>query len=110
MGSHRKRAKKVYKRGEKERGRKAYNPLLLFKMQLVSEWYDLSDVQTETMVNDSFSVMNFCDLSIEDDVPDHSTLSRFRSELTQKRAYDRILKKLNAQLIKHKLIVKQGCC
>ena len=29
---------------EKERGCKAYNPLLLFKMQLVSEWYDLSDV------------------------------------------------------------------
>ena len=90
-----KELKKVYKRGEKERGCKAYNPLLLFKMQLVSEWYDLSDVQTETMVNDSLSVMNFCGLSIEDDVPDHSTLSRFRSELTQKRAYDRILKRLN---------------
>jgi len=103
-----KELKKVYKSGKKERGCKAYNPLLLFKMQLVSQWYDLSDVQTEIMVNDSLSVMNFCGLSVEDHVPDHSTLSRFRSELTQKKAYDRILKKLNAQLINHKLIVNQG--
>ena len=61
-----KELKKVYKRGLKERGTKAYNPLLLFKMQLISVWYDLSDVQTEIMVNDSLSAMRFCDLSIED--------------------------------------------
>ncbi|MEM6718568.1 MAG: IS5 family transposase [Bacteroidota bacterium] len=103
-----KELKKVYKRGLKERGTKAYNPLLLFKMQLISIWYNLSDVQTEAMVNDSLSAMRFCNLSIEDSVPDHSTLSRFRSELTQKKAYDRILKKINKQLSDHKLILTTG--
>lgn len=100
--------KKVYKAGKKQRGQKAYNPLLLFKMQLVSIWYGLSDVQTEEICNDSLSVMKFLGLSLEDHVPDHSTLSRFRTELTEKKAYDRLLKKLNAQLNRHKLIVKEG--
>jgi IS5 family transposase len=103
-----KELKKVYKKGQKERGTKAYNPLLLFKMQLISIWYNLSDVHTEAMVNDSLSAMRFCDLSIEDRVPDHSTLSRFRTELTQKKAYDRMLRKMNSQLSSHKLIVKTG--
>ena len=64
-------------------------------MQLISTWYGISDVQTEEMVNDSLSASSFCGLSVEDSVPDHSTLSRFRGELTSKKAYDRILKKLN---------------
>ncbi len=42
--------------------------------------------------------MLFLGLSLEDSVPDHSTLSRFRSELAVKRAYDRLLRKINKQL------------
>ncbi|MXV38000.1 hypothetical protein GO491_04815 [Flavobacteriaceae bacterium Ap0902] len=103
-----KELKKVYRGGKKERGQKAYNPLILFKMQLVSIWYNLSDVQTEETCNDSLSVMKFCGLALEDSVPDHSTLSRFRTELSQKKAYDRLLKKINQQLDQHKLIIKDG--
>ena len=90
--------KKVYKKGLKERGAKAYSPLLLFKMQLISIWYDLSDVQTEAMVNDSLSAMKFCNLTIEDNVPGHSTLSRFKKELADKNAIDEILDVINSQL------------
>ena len=98
----------ICKRGLNERGTKAYNPLLLFKMQLISVWYNLSDVKTEETVSDSLSLMCFCGLKLEDDVPDHSTLSRFRTELTEKKAYDRLLRKINQQLAKRKLIVKAG--
>ncbi|MCX7863407.1 MAG: IS5 family transposase [Bacteroidales bacterium] len=42
--------------------------------------------------------MRFLGLSLEDSVPDHSTLSRFRSELSSKRAFDRLLRKVNKQL------------
>ena len=97
-----KELRKVYKRGEKERGCKAYHPLILFKMQLISTWYGILDVQTEEMVNENLNASLFCGLAIEDSVPDHSTLSRFRGELTSKKAYDRILKKLNSQLRTHK--------
>ncbi len=100
--------KKVYKKGLKERGAKAYSPLLLFKMHLISLWYDLSDVQTETMVNDSISAMKFCNLKIEDNIPGHSTLSRFKKELKDKGVYDDILKNINHQLDELQLKVIKG--
>ena len=100
--------KKLYKKGLKERGAKAYSPLLLFKMQLISIWYELSDVQTEAMVNDSLSAMKFCNLTIEDNVPGHSTLSRFKKELTDKNASDKILDTIHSQLTKLNLKVIKG--
>ncbi len=90
--------KKVYKKGLQERGAKAYSPLLLFKMQLISIWYDLSDIQTEAMVNDSLSAMKFCNLSLEDSIPSHGTLSRFKKELLDKNSNNKILVKINSQL------------
>jgi IS5 family transposase len=103
-----KELKKVYKKGSKERGAKAYSPLLLFKMQLISIWYDLSDVQTEAMVNDSLSAMKFCNLTIEDNVPGHTTLSRFKKVLADKNAMDKILAVIHSQLTDHELKILPG--
>jgi IS5 family transposase len=98
----------VYTKGLTDRGAKAYAPLLLFKMLLISEWYELSDTQTESMVNDSLSAMKFCDLTIEDSVPGHSTLSRFKKELRDKDAYDSIVSKFSRQLEKQNLTIENG--
>jgi len=103
-----KEIKKVYKRGCSVDGRQAYSGLLLFKMLLIGIWYNLSDERVEESVNDSLSMMNFCGLDVDDNVPDHSVMSRFRSELTEKKAFDRLLKKINRQLSSHKVIVKNG--
>ena len=100
--------KKVYKIGLKERGAKAYSPLLLFKMHLISIWYDISDAQTEAMVNDSLSAMKFCNLKIEDDIPGHSTLSRFKRELTDQKAYKRIVETIDLQLSKRQVKIVKG--
>ena len=89
-------------------GRPAYNPLVLFKMMLLQTWYNLSDMGVEDMVNDTLSANAFCELRVEDTVPDHSTLSRFRSELSEKRAMNRLLTKLNNQLEHHGIEVRQG--
>ena len=77
-------------------------------MLLISIGYNLSDEQTQDMIFDSLSAMDFCSLKLEDDVPDHSTLSRFRSELAAKKAFDRILRKLNAQLKDKGVVVHSG--
>lgn len=103
-----KELKTVYTKGLTDRGAKAYAPLLLFKMMLISDWYDLSDTQTESMVNDSLSAMKFCGLTIEDSVPGHSTLSRFKKELKDKNAYDPILQKFLEQLSAHNLTIEKG--
>jgi IS5 family transposase len=99
---------KVYKRGHSVDGRPAYSGLLLFKMLLLGMWYDLSDEKVEESVNENLSMMRFCELDIEDNVPDHSVLSRFRSELTEKRAFERLLKKINRQLADNKVIIRNG--
>ena len=90
------------------KGRKSYDPIVLFKMCLLQTWYNLSDRQVEEQVNDSLSFMRFCGLSLEDGVPDHSTLCRFRNALTQKKVWDQLLDGINDQLEQAQILVKQG--
>lgn len=97
-----------YIKGTTVDGRKPYSGVLLFKMLLLGIWNCLSDERTELLVNDSLSAMKFCGLSLEDNVPDHSTLSRFRSELTQNKGMDKILSAFNKELEKHHIIIKKG--
>ena len=68
----------------------------------------LSDRAVEEVANENLSVMRFLGLNPEDPVPDHSVLSRFRSHLTQKEAFEKLLNKINAQLDFHQVAVKTG--
>ena len=99
---------KAYKKGSDVVGRKAYPGIIPFKMLLVGIWYGLSDERTEEMVCENLSASKFCGLEVEDGVPDHSVLSRFRNELTEKRAFDRVFNKVNQQL-KEKMVLVKGC-
>ncbi len=64
----------------------SYDGLVLFKMSLFQTWYVLNDYEVEDSVNDSISFSRFVGISFDDTVPDHSFLSRFRREMTQKGA------------------------
>jgi len=99
---------KHYVRGESVVGRPSYSGLLLFKMSLLQTWYGLSDYEVEDRVNDCLSFMKFVGLSLEDDVPDHSVLSRFRKDMTEKGAYERLLKHINDELEKKRIVLKTG--
>lgn len=99
---------KYYSKGESVTGRPSYDGLVLFKMLLVGIWYGLSDESVEEMTLDSLSVMQFCGLKLEDPVPDHCTLSRFRSELTKQKAWDKLLNKFNGMLKTKKVMLRKG--
>ena len=71
----------IYPVGKRPRGQKAYDPLLFFKMLLVGQWHKLSDRELELYIWDTLSARHFCGFAIEDSVPDHSTISRFRTRL-----------------------------
>lgn len=91
-------------------GRPAYSGLLLFKMLLTGIWNGgLSDESVEDMANSNLHVMRFLGLSLEDDVPDHSVLSRFRTRLTAAGAWDGLLMQMNEQIQAHDITVKRGC-
>ena len=100
--------KKYYSKGYGVAGRPSYSGLLLFKMSLLQTWYGLSDYEVEERVNDSLSFMKFVGLSLEDDVPDNTVLSRFRTELTHQGAYEGLLQGINQQLEDKGILVKKG--
>lgn len=89
-------------------GRKAYPALVLFKMMLLQTWYNLSDYGIEEQVNDTLSFMRFCGLHLEDEVPDHSVVCRFRKALNHSGAWEVLLEQINSQLAGHGVLVKQG--
>ena len=99
---------KYYTTGQATRGRKAYPSIVLFKMILLQTCYNLSDYGVEEQTNDSLSFMCFCALQLEDRVPDHSVIARFRKALNQAGVWEVLLDKINAQLTRHGVLVKQG--
>jgi len=103
-----KEIRKHYNKGFSVAGRPSYSGLLLFKMSLLQTWYGLSDYEVEEKVNDSLSFMKFVGLTLEDAVPDNSVLSRFRTEMTQKGAYEKLMGLINGQLEKECILLKKG--
>jgi IS5 family transposase len=89
-------------------GRPSYGPLVLFRCLLLQQWYRLSDPGLEEALSDRLSFRRFVGLALADPVPDHSTLSRFRSELVKRDLAEALLAELNRQLDQRGLIVKQG--
>jgi IS5 family transposase len=68
----------------------------------------LSDPGLEEALSDRLSFRRFVGLALADPVPDHSTLSRFRSELTRRGLAEPLLAELNRQLDARGLMVKTG--
>jgi IS5 family transposase len=71
-------------------------------------WHALSDPALEAQIRDRLSFRRFAGFSLTDRTPDHSTLWRFRDELTRKKLIEALFAAVNAQLEAKGLIVKQG--
>lgn len=99
---------KYYTKGKSATGKPAYDGLLLFKACLLQTWYGLSDYELEDRINDSISFSYFCGMNIDQVAPDHSTISRFRTLMTKKGAYEELFQSINEQLDYHGIIVKTG--
>lgn len=88
-------------------GRPSYPPLMMVKVLLLEQWYNLTDPQMEEALGDRISFRRFVGLGLQDDTPDHSTISRFRGMLT-KRIVEGLMEELNRQLEEKGLMVKAG--
>ena len=89
-------------------GRPSYPPLVMVKIMVLQQWYDASDEGMEEALWDRVSFKRFVGLSLEDGVPDHSTISRFRKEVTERGLAPRLFKELTRQLEARGLLVKKG--
>ncbi len=89
-------------------GVKAYPALLMLKILLLQQWYGLSDLDTEASLIDRISFIRFTGLSLEDSVPDHTTICRFRNLLVSKGVLKPLLDEINGQFEKQGKLVKKG--
>ena len=95
-------------RDESSAGRPAYAPLVMFKALLLQSLYGLSDVELEDAMNDRLSFRRFVGLSLEEAVPDHSTLCRFRNLLVEAKLLDKLFLELDKQLDAAGMILRRG--
>ena len=89
-------------------GRPSYPPVVLVKVLVLQQWYDASDEAMEEALWDRVSFKRFVGLSLEDAVPDHSTISRFRKEVAKRGLGRRLFEELGRQLDERGLLVKKG--
>ena len=95
-------------RDEKSAGRPAYEPLVMFKALLLQSLYGLSDMELEEALGDRLSFKRFVGLTLEEAVPDHSTLCRFRNLLIGEGLLERLFGELDRQLDAAGLILRRG--
>lgn len=67
--------------GQAQRGRPPYHPVLVVKCLLLAYMYDLSERGVEEFCRYNVLGRLFLDVSWNDPIPDHSTLSLFRSRI-----------------------------
>lgn len=61
-------------------------------------------MSVEGLANSNLHVMRFLGLTLEDDMPDYSVLSRFRMRLTAVGAWDSLLEQMNRQIQLHNIV------
>lgn len=89
-------------------GRAAWPPLVLFKALLLQSLYGLSDREIEEALGDRLSFRRFAGLGLEETIPDHTVLSRFRNLLVGEGLMEKLFGELDRQLEKAGVILKRG--
>ena len=100
--------KKHIKRKANAVGNPAYPAIIMFKCLLLQRLYDLSDKEIEESLADRLSFLRFVGLSLEDTVPDASTICRFRNALAKKALGQKLLDLFTSQLQSKGLDLKKG--
>ena len=91
-------------------GRPGYPALVLVKSLLLQAMYGLSDRELEDALLDRLSFRRFVGLSLDDAVPDHSVLNRFRNRLVREEITAKLFAEVDRQLDKAGVLLKRGTC
>lgn len=90
-------------------GKPSHPPLVVFKMLLLQQWFNgLSDEEVEWQCRDRLSFRKFLKVSRNQDIPDATTLVRFRQRLIQAGVMQAVFDAVTAQLEARQLLLKRG--
>lgn len=100
--------KAIRKEDYSKGGRPPWDAVLMFKITILQQWYDLSDENVEYQINDRLSFQRFLKLECGDKVPDQNTIWDFKEAIIsagiERDLFDLFTKYLEAQGI----ITKKG--
>jgi len=88
-----------YYKGGGEYGPPPYEPALVLKMLLISYLYDMSERQTEDLVNFYLPAKYFVGLGVDEAAPDHATLTLFKNRLLARKG-EKVFESLFESVIK----------
>lgn len=89
-------------------GRPSYPVVIMFKALMLQQLYGLSDAELEEAIYDRLSFRRFCGLGLDETVPDHTTLCRFRNRLVELKLLEKLFAELDRQLDAAGLILRRG--
>ncbi len=71
----------------------------MFKLILLGQWNSMSDAELEYALMIRLDFISFCGFDINCDVPDKTTICRFRNKLIEKGLLEKLLDEVNTQLV-----------
>ena len=90
------------------RGRRPYALESMLRVHLMQNWFALSDPAMEEALYEIASLRSFARLSLNEPIPDETTILNFRHLLEANDLADDILRAINALLARKGLLLKQG--
>jgi len=89
-------------------GRPSYDRVLLFKILILQQLYNLSDAQMEFQIHDRTSFRLFLGLELHDAVPDEKTIWLFREQLKSSGAHDKAFELWSRELRRRGIKASKG--
>lgn len=96
------------KADRKKGGRPRYDEVLMLKILVLQQLYNLSDDQTEFQIRDRYSFCRFLGLSPEGRVPDAKTIWLYRERIKQAGLMEALFERLLEQIEAAGFVARQG--
>jgi IS5 family transposase len=99
----------IYQKERKSNaGRKPIDVILMFKMVILQQLYNLSDEELEYQVNDRLSFLDFLGMGLEELVPDRTTVWLFKEKLVLAGLAEKLFVKLEKYISEQGYRAKEG--
>ncbi len=96
----------LYENDTEKGGRPNYDPILMVKILLLQQWYNLSDPQVEREIRDRISFLNF--LGYPEKLPDRNTIWYFRERLSKTGKDRLVFNEIRDQIMAKRIRIKKG--
>ena len=89
-------------------GRPAWDYVMMFKILILQQWYNIADDYTEFVINDRLSFQRFLGLTLGDKVPDAKTIWLFRDTLSKSGAMKELFDFFEERMENQGIITRKG--